>query len=300
MCSFRSDNAKMYAVNGNFDDCQSLVKKFFNEHKDLNISSANSINIARLAPQVVYYFYSYITLIKNNEIKKDELVNFVVPTGNFGNIFAGFYAKKMGLPINDLICASNKNNVLTDYFNTSVYNKNREFYKTNSPSMDIIISSNFERFLYYALDEDTKLLSKKMNELKENGKYSFINPFNYFYGYSTDENNTLKLIKNVFDKYNYAIDPHTSVAYGAYLQYKKEVNNNYKSIILSTASPFKFPETVLQALGYDSNNPLEKLSKVINKKIPNVLNYPEIKREIVDLALIEDKVVEVIKCLQSK
>lgn len=300
MCSFRSDNAKMYAVNGNFDDCQNLVKKFFSEHKDLNISSANSINIARLAPQVVYYFYSYIKLLRNNEIKENELVNFVVPTGNFGNIFAGFYAKMMGLPINDLVCASNKNNVLTDYFNTNTYNKNREFYKTNSPSMDIVISSNFERFLYYALNEDTNKLALKMNELKENGKYSFNNPFDFFYGYSTDENETLNIIKNVFDNYNYAIDPHTSVAYGAYLKYKKEVNNDYKTIILSTASPFKFPETVLQALGYSSDNALESLSKVINKDIPSVLNYPEIKREVFDLDSIENKIVEVIKCLQSK
>lgn len=300
MCSFRSDNAKMYAVNGNFDDCQNLVKKLFNEHRELNISSANSINIARLAPQVVYYFYSYIKLLKNNEIKDGELVNFVVPTGNFGNIFAGFYAKKMGLPINDLICASNKNNVLTEYFNTSIYNKNREFYKTNSPSMDIIISSNFERFLYYALNENTDLLALKMNELMEKGEYKFSNPFDYFYGYSTNEDETLNIIKNVFDKYNYAIDPHTSVAYGAYLQYKKEALNNYKTIILSTASPFKFPETVLKALGYNANDPLNSLSRIINKKIPDVLNYPEIKREVVDLASIENKVVEVIKCLQSR
>lgn len=296
MTSFRSENAKIYAVNGNFDDCQSAVKKFFTSYKDLNLSSANSINIARLAPQVVYYFYSYVTLVKNKEIAIDEEINFSVPTGNFGNILAGFLAKKMGLPIKNLICASNKNDVLTEYFNTNIYNKNREFYKTNSPSMDIVISSNFERFLYYGLNGDINLVNQKIKELNEVGYYNFINPFNYFYGYSTNEEDTLKTINDVYNNYNYLIDPHTAVSYNAYLQHKC----NTKTVILSTASPYKFPDTVLNALKVKYDDPIITLSKYTNTKIPSVLNYPPIKKEVIELSDVDTKLCEVIKCLQSK
>ena len=216
MLSFRSNSASVIALNGNFDDCQSFVKEFFNNHTDLSLSSANSINIARLAPQVVYYFYSYINLVKKNEIKLGDEISFSVPTGNFGNILAAFLAKNMGLPIKNLICASNKNNVLTEFFKKGNYNKNRPFYKTNSPSMDILISSNLERFIYYASNKDTKLTANLMNELKTKGQYNFKNPYDYFYAYSTDEENTLKTIKNVYDKYKYLIDPHTACSYNAY------------------------------------------------------------------------------------
>ena len=303
MCSFRADNAVMYAVEGNFDDCQSMVKKFFLEHKDLNLSSANSINIARLAPQIVYYFYSYINLLKENKIKENEKINFVVPTGNFGNIFAGFYAKMMGLPINNLICASNKNNVLTEYFNTNKYNKNREFYKTNSPSMDIIISSNFERFIYYGLNENTSLVKNKMELLANNGEYEFNNPYDYFYGYSIDEKETLNIIKEVYHKYNYCIDPHTAVAYGAYLEYIKNSSDNNKTVVLSTASPFKFPNTVLEALDIKCNDSLlgiKILKETINMDIPKVLNYPDIKREVLALNEVNNKLEDVIKCFESR
>ena len=167
MCSFINKNAKVLALQGNFDDCQNFVKKFFSEHKELSLSSANSINIARLAPQIVYYFYSYIYLVKNNIIKDGDKINFDVPTGNFGNIFAGFYAKSLGLPIQNLICASNKNSVLTDFFLNGKYDKKRPFFKTNSPSMDILISSNLERFLYYGTNSEakTKELMEKHKKL---------------------------------------------------------------------------------------------------------------------------------------
>ena len=298
MSSFRSKNAKVLALTGNFDDCQSLVKKFFNEHKELSLSSANSINIARLAPQVVYYFYSYIELVRSGEIKDGDLINFDVPTGNFGNIFAGFYAKSLGLPINNLICASNKNSVLTDFFLNGIYDKNRPFFKTNSPSMDILISSNLERLIYYGTKEDTALTKKLMEELKNNGKYDFNNPFDFFKAYSTDEALTLKTIKEVYEKYNYLIDPHTAVAFNAYLKYVSEEKDNLKTVVVSTASPFKFANSVLNAFGYDEED--EKAVKALSNKfdieIPKVLNYPKVKREVVSLEKAEDYIVDVIKC----
>jgi len=299
MSSFRAKNAKIIAINGNFDDCQSLVKKFFSTHKDLNLSSANSINIARLAPQIVYYFYSYIYLLKNGAIKDGEKINFDVPTGNFGNIFAGFYAKMLGLPINDLICASNKNSVLTDFFHNGKYDKNRPFFKTNSPSMDILISSNLERLVYYGTNEDTKKTKELMNDLMTKGFYDFNNPFDYFKSYSTDEEKTIEVIKDTFDKYNYLIDPHTAVAYNAYLNYKKEYNNNLATVVVSTASPFKFPQSVLESVGKnvsDANLAIKELENTFNVKKPSVLNYPEVKREVVDLDKAIDYIVDVIKC----
>lgn len=299
MCSFRANNAKVLAIKGNFDDCQSLVKDFFNKHSDLSLSSANSINIARLAPQVVYYFYSYIELLRKHEIVDGEKINFDVPTGNFGNIFAGYYAKMMGLPIDKLICASNKNSVLTDFFHNGKYDKKRPFFKTNSPSMDILISSNLERLVYYATNESTANTKKLMEALKNNGEYDFNNPYDFFKAYSTDEKKTIEVIKACYEKYAYLLDPHTAVAYNAYLQYVAETNDNKKTVVVSTASPYKFPQVVLEAFDILENDPLKSIN-VINEKfnleIPKVLNYPEVKREIVDLANAEDYIVDVIKC----
>ena len=303
MCSFKGDNAKVLAILGNFDDCQSFVKDFFNEHKDLSLSSANSINIARLAPQVVYYFYSYLNLLKNNKIKDGEKINFDVPTGNFGNIFAGFYAKNMGLPIQNLICASNKNNVLTDFFLNGKYDKKRPFFKTNSPSMDILISSNLERYVYYGTNEDEAKTKELMESLKNNGEYDFNNPFDFFYAYSCDEENTLKVIKEVYDNYNYLIDPHTAVAYSAYKEYVKETNDNSKTVVVSTASPYKFPQAVLEAFNINEPDALKAinvLSETFNIEIPKVLNYPAVDRTIVDIKDAKEYVEEVIKCFSSK
>ena len=299
MCSFRADNAKVLAIKGNFDDCQSLVKDFFNKHSDLSLSSANSINIARLAPQVVYYFYSYIELLRKNQIVDGEKINFDVPTGNFGNIFAGYYAKMMGLPIDKLICASNKNSVLTDFFHNGKYDKKRPFFKTNSPSMDILISSNLERLVYYGVNEDSAKAKKLMEELKNNGEYEFKNPFDFFMAYSTDEEKTIEIIKECYNKYEYLLDPHTAVAYNAYLQYVEETKDDKKTVVVSTASPYKFPQVVLEAFDINEENPLNAI-KLINEKfnlaIPAVLDYPEVKREIVELANAEDYIVDVIKC----
>ena len=301
MCSFKGENAKVLAIQGNFDDCQSFVKKFFSENKDLSLSSANSINIARLIPQTVYYFYSYIYLLRNGIIKDGEEINFDVPTGNFGNIFAGFYAKMLGLPIKNLICASNKNNVLTDFFSNGKYNKNRPFFKTNSPSMDILISSNLERFLYYANNEDTNKVSSLMTSLNTNGYYDFNNPYPYFYAYSTDEAKTLSVIKDVYNEYNYVIDPHTAVAYNAFKEYSTETNDKAITVVVSTASPYKFPQSVLEAFNIkeeDAFKSIEVLSKKFNLEIPSVLNYPAPERTVVKLEDASSYVKEVVKCFE--
>ena len=303
MCSFRSDNAEVLALEGNFDDCQNFVKDFFKNHKDLSLSSANSINIARLAPQVVYYFYSYVYLLRNGVIKDKEKINFDVPTGNFGNIFAGYYAKAMGLPIKNLICASNKNCVLTDFFINGTYNKNRPFFKTNSPSMDILISSNLERFLYYGNNESILKTRTLMDNLAKNGVYDFKNPYNYFYAYSTDEEKTLKVIKDVYDEFEYLIDPHTAVAYNAYKEYEKETKDDSVTVIVSTASPYKFPQSVLEAFDIkedDAFKAVEVLSNKFNLPIPKVLNYPKVERKIVSLKDSVTYVEGVVKCLSSK
>lgn len=303
MCSFRGDNASVLAIGGNFDDCQSFVKEFFKNHKDLSLSSANSINIARLAPQIVYYFYSYIDLVRKNVIKDGDKITFCVPTGNFGNILAGYFAKCLGLPIKNLICASNKNNVLTDFFSNGTYNKNRPFYKTNSPSMDILISSNLERFLYYASNENTNKVKDLMNSLNTKGSYDFKNPFDYFYAYSTNEEDTLKVIKHVYDKYNYLIDPHTACSYNAYLDYVLGTKNNEPVVVVSTASPFKFPQSVLSAFDIKADESLESinvLSKKFGLSIPKVLNYPAVIKEHVELKDADSYVLGRVKCYESK
>lgn len=297
MQSFKGDNAKVFAVDGNFDDCQNFVKKFFLHNSDLNLSSANSINIARLVPQIVYYFYSYLELVRNKEVIMGDAINFCVPTGNFGNILAGFIAKKMGLPINKLICASNKNDVLTEFFNTGFYNKNRKFYKTNSPSMDILISSNLERYLYYASKEDTAKVKELMILLSTNGSYNFKNPYNFVVGYKTDEEKTLEVIYNVYNKYNYLIDPHTAVAYNAYIQ----DDDKLKTVIVSTASPFKFPDSILRAFNTKANNKMSDvklISEKFNLEIPSVLNYKEFKRTIINLDDLEEYIKGEIKCFK--
>ena len=303
MCSFVSKTSKVLAIEGNFDDCQNFVKKYFANNKEFNLSSANSINIARLVPQVVYYFYSYIYLVKNNKIKDGEEINFCVPTGNFGNIFAGFYAKKLGLPVKNLICASNKNNVLTDFFMNGTYNKNRPFFKTNSPSMDILISSNLERFIYYASNESEAKTKELMEKLVKDGKYDFKNPYNYFYAYSTNEELTLDVIKDVYNKYNYLIDPHTAVSYNAFKEYEKETNDKGITVVVSTASPYKFPQAVLSAFDIkedDAFKAINLLSNKFNLEIPKVLNYPKPNRVVVKLEDSVNYVTEVIRCLQSK
>lgn len=271
MLSFNGNNARSFAVKGNFDDCQRTVKEFFNNESFnlVDLSSANSINIGRLAPQIVYYFYSYCDLVNKGKIKFGDKINFCVPTGNFGDILAGYIAYLLGLPVNKLICASNKNRVLTDFFKTGVYDANREFYTTNTPSMDILISSNLERLLYM-ITKDANYVSKLMNDLKVSGKYSldkkYLDKLDLFDAGTCCEEETIKLIGDLYNKTHHLMDPHTAVAYGVYEKYKNETNDNTLCVVLSTASPYKFNDTICKALNIESNK-----DEFVN--IENIKNY---------------------------
>ena len=260
MLTQAGDNTCVVGVNGNFDDTQNGVKEILNdtqlakelEKSNVLFSSANSINIGRLLPQVVYYFYSYYELLKRGEITAGEKINFVVPTGNFGNILAGYYASLLGLPVNKLICASNANKVLTDFFKTGTYDRNREFYKTSSPSMDILISSNLERLLYDVSGSDPKTVSQLMAELKDQGNYqaskTLMEKADLFYAGTADEIQTAQSIKNIFDETHYLMDPHTAVANKVYEDYLKETRDATKTVIVSTASPYKFGRAVYESI----------------------------------------------------
>ena len=289
MTSQDGANVAVCGINGNFDDAQTGVKKIFTDErinaiiadKNMMFSSANSINWGRLVPQIVYYFSAYCDLLKKGDITAEEKINFVVPTGNFGNILAGIYAKTMGLPINKLICASNQNNILTDFINTGVYDKNRQFYTTASPSMDILISSNLERFIYDVCDKDDVKLKDFMQQLSSSGCYIVDDDTvgkikGVLYGDHCDDNATAATIKDVFDKYGYTMDPHTAVGKNVYDGYKKATDDDTKTVILSTASPFKFNEFVIEALTGEapSGNEfelLEELSTLTGLKIPSSL-----------------------------
>ncbi|MDF2879945.1 MAG: thrC [Clostridiaceae bacterium] len=285
MVTQQGDNTFVIGVEGNFDDAQTGVKNIFNDTSlgkklEMNkaaFSSANSINIGRLVPQIVYYFYSYLTLLKEGKINENEKINFVVPTGNFGNILAGYYAKKMGLPVNKLICASNENNVLTDFLNSGVYDKNRPFKVTSSPSMDILISSNLERFIYEICDRDDTIVEKLMEQLKTQGSYKISDGMGErmkdFYGGFATEEETFSTIKELFDDEGYVIDTHTAVAYEVYKQYKAKTGDLSNTVILSTASPFKFTKNVCDAIGIyeegmDDFKCAERLSKAAGIPIP--------------------------------
>jgi len=261
MCTQEGKNVNVVAVNGNFDDCQTAVKRIFSSKEiseklkaqNVVFSSANSINFGRLVPQVTYYISAYCDLLSSGEIKDGDKVDFVVPTGNFGNILAGYYAKQMGLPVGKLICASNMNNVLTEFFLTGGYDANREFFKTTSPSMDILISSNLERLIYEISGRDAILTSKRMEELKKTGEYSLsdkerkILDKEFYAGYA-EEDECVDTISDFFDEEGYVLDPHTSVAVKVAFDYEESENAKNKIVILSTASPYKFSDTVLKAI----------------------------------------------------
>lgn len=275
---YTGKNAMAIAIEGNFDDCQNLVKKVFTSNiklKNLEFSSANSINIGRLIPQVIYYFYSYFEMIRKNEINYGDKINYVIPTGNFGNILACYIAKKMGLFIDKIVCASNENNVLTDFFEELVYDKNREFHLTNSPAMDILISSNLERLLYMITDNNSSLVSELMNDLKTSGRYTLPSEYKEalkdFKAYSLSKEETVKHIEKVYNQYNYLIDPHTAVAYGAYDALKAELVG--KTIVVSTASPYKFIETVDEIFktGKNGLEEVKELEEQTGCKAPKVL-----------------------------
>ena len=275
-------NTKVCAIEGNFDDAQTGVKNIFLDENlqkklgDKKFSSANSINIGRLTPQIVYYIVSYVELVKNNKIKMGDKINFVVPTGNFGDILAGYYAKKLGLPVNKFICASNNNNVLYDFLTTGTYDRNREFLKTISPSMDILISSNLERLLYDLSGADDKYIKSLMEDLNKNGKYQVNDEIlkkikeQFGAGYATDEE-TAKTIKKVWKEEKYLLDPHTAVAYKVML----EQNLSEPTVVLSTASPYKFCASVANALLniYDEDEfvLMQKLYETTKVEIPENL-----------------------------
>ena len=289
MITQEGSNTHVIGIKGNFDDAQNGVKEAFNDqefNKELKrdgfvLSSANSINIGRLVPQVVYYFHSYLELIKNEKISSGEKINVVVPTGNFGNILAAYYACEMGLPVNKFICASNENNVLTDFFNTGIYDKRRQLKLTDSPSMDILISSNLERLLSALSDGDSKLIDKLMNELSDSGVYevpkSIKGKLEDFYGGFASQSETSETIKRVYENSDYVIDTHTAVAYAVYEKYKKESSDETVTVIASTASPFKFTRSVSDSLGIKTDGKtdfelIEELSEKTGLKIPKSID----------------------------
>lgn len=259
-------NTYVVSINGNFDDAQSGVKNIFSDEKfnelllrnNYILSSANSINIGRLLPQVVYYFYSYLNLVKDKYIKLGDKINFVVPTGNFGNILAAYYAKLMGLPVNKLICASNENNVLYDFFNTGKYDKNRALHLTTSPSMDILISSNLERLLFEVTNRDHNKVNSLINNLNNKGFYeideNMKSNLNTFQGEYATQSEVKENINKIFKENCYLIDTHTCVAYTSYEKYRKNNFDEIATVIVSTASPYKFSKYVLSSLGKNIEN----------------------------------------------
>ena len=286
MITQNGDNVNVCAVEGNFDDIQTGVKNIFNNieiaselnEKGYFLSSANSINFGRLAPQIVYYVKAYCDLLSQNEIQFGEKINVCVPTGNFGNILAAYIAKLMGLPINKLICASNSNNILTDFLNTGKYDRNRDFYLTMSPSMDILISSNLERLIYLMSNANETV--KYMESLNTNGCYQVSDEIKSkidenFVGYFTNEQKTVETIDKYYRRYNYLMDTHTAVAFSSLESYRLEHKDETKTVVTSTASPYKFAGNVYGAIfgenSHDDFQILNELSKATSTEIPDPL-----------------------------
>jgi threonine synthase len=254
-------NVHVFSIEGNFDDAQTGVKTIFQDPdfaaeldtKGIRLSSANSINIGRLVPQIAYYVYGYAQLVKQGAVKDGDPVNITVPTGNFGNILAAYYAKQMGIPVKKLICASNQNRVLTDFLTTGVYNANRDFYQTNSPSMDILVSSNLERLLYHLSNDDSSEIASLMQSLDKDRKYeipsSMKDKLSLFSAGSADMKETDAAIGEMYKKNHYLMDTHTAVAYYVYEQYRRETGDETPTLIASTASPYKFADSVAASIG---------------------------------------------------
>lgn len=297
MTTQKGSNVRVCAVRGNFDDAQTGVKRIFSAAKDMDLkgsalSSANSINIGRLAPQIMYYFKAYADLVKEGVIEAGSPARFTVPTGNFGDILAGYIAKLMGLPVERLICASNKNNVLTDFLTTGVYDRRREFYKTTSPSMDILVSSNLERLLWL-ISKDEDLVASLMKDLSEKGYYTVGSGMlekiqkDFGCGFADDEE-AERTIGEVFKKTGYLMDPHTAVAWAVSEKHMKESPS--PMVVLSTASPFKFPAACLRALGEepagDEFLQMERLSALAGIPAPRALaglkTAPVLHRDVID------------------
>ena len=312
MVTQKGDNTYVIGIKGNFDDAQTGVKNIFSDkelEKVMNdagfqFSSANSINIGRLVPQIVYYVYAYAKLLANGEIKDGEKINVVVPTGNFGNILAAFYAKNMGLPINKFICASNENKVLYDFFTTGEYDRNREFVLTTSPSMDILISSNLERLIYRIAGNNAAKNAEFMASLKSEGKYKITEEMKAqladFYGNYATEAEDAATIKKIYEDCGYVIDTHTSVAATVYDKYRKETGDTTKTVIASTASPYKFTRSVMNAIDskYDSMGDFElvdELSKISNVKVPNAIEEIRTAPVLHDTVCDSDKMCDEVK-----
>ena len=287
MVTQQGDNVGVYAVKGNFDDAQTGVKRVFADKqlaaelakKDVRLSSANSINWGRLVPQIVYYFAAYGRLVRNHEIEMGQPVDFCVPTGNFGDILAGYYAKQMGLPVGKLVCASNRNNALTEFFETGTYNARREFFKTTSPSMDILVSSNLERLLYHITGSDAQVAAW-MADLAEKGSYTVNSTTletiraDFAAGCASDEE-VAQEIKAIYQKVGYLCDPHTAVAFKVAREYQAASQSHNPMVVLSTASPYKFPRDVLTALGAEAPQSdfaaMDGLKALTNVPVPNSL-----------------------------
>ncbi|MBQ8199444.1 MAG: threonine synthase [Lachnospiraceae bacterium] len=288
MVTQKGANTHVIGIHGNFDDAQTGVKTLFGDkelakemdEKGYQFSSANSINIGRLVPQIVYYVYSYATLVAQGKLTEGQAMNVVVPTGNFGNILAAYYAKNMGIPVGKLICASNDNKVLFDFFATGTYDKNREFILTSSPSMDILISSNLERLIYKVAGEDSAKNAALMASLAKEGKYDVTDEMkaqmaDFVGGYATEEE-TFAKIKALYEKCGYVIDTHTAVAAAAYDKYVQATGDDTVTVIASTASPYKFARSVMNAIDkkYDSMSDFElidELCKISNVEVPNAI-----------------------------
>lgn len=300
-------NVRVIGIKGNFDDAQRGVKELFGDEelaaelqsKGYVFSSANSINWGRLVPQIVYYFSAYSDAVANGRIKAGAKVNFAVPTGNFGDILAGYYAKLMGLPVAKFICASNSNNVLSDFINTGVYDRRREFYKTVSPSMDILVSSNLERLLYSITDADTARVADWMQQLETNGSYNVGEKINNlileeFFGAWVDEMETKETIGRIFNDSGYLLDPHTSVAWRACEKYRLVSSDDTYCIVLSTASPYKFGDVVLEAIAGKTEEKLapfdgvRKLQELSGLPVPAAMlaleKMPVLHKEVIEAA----------------
>ena len=288
MVTQKGDNTYVVGITGNFDDAQTAVKKMFNDRElaaeldaaGFQFSSANSINIGRLVPQIVYYVYAYSRLVGQGKVKAGDKINVVVPTGNFGNILAAYYAKQMGLPINKLVCASNENKVLFDFFRTGTYDRKRDFILTTSPSMDILISSNLERLIYRLTGEDAQKCAELMKSLSEGGEYTITDEMKKgladFYGNYCSEEETKETIHNVYKNSDYVIDPHTAVAAGVYMKYLKDTDDHTVTVIASTASPYKFTRSVMDAVADKAEDKddfalADQLSAISGVKVPKAV-----------------------------
>lgn len=312
MITQKGDNTLVVGIHGNFDDAQTGVKKIFSDKelakemdsKGFQFSSANSINIGRLVPQICYYVYAYATLLREGKIGEGEKINVVVPTGNFGNILAAFYAKNMGLPIAKLICASNENKVLYDFFESGSYDRNRDFVLTSSPSMDILISSNLERLIYRIAGNDPARNKDLMASLSKDGKYEISaemkDQLKEFYGNYATEEETAAKIHQIYEDCGYVIDTHTAVAAAVYGKYKAASKDDTTTVIASTASPFKFTRSVMNAIDtkYDSMGDFElvdELSKIANVKVPNAIEEIRTAPVLHDTQCDVDKMQDVVR-----